>query len=72
MNMIEYRDCPMFTEHPDWPLCRAAKYTGSVCLCDALIDTDFDRDCPFYKTQEQYDADEARTVSDYDYQAKLG
>lgn len=72
MNMREYRDCPMFTEHPDWPLCRAAKYTGSVCLCDALIDTDFDCDCPFYKTQEQYDADEARTVSDYDYQAKLG
>lgn len=63
MNMHEYRDCPMFAEHPSWGLCRAARYTGSICFCTALNETDFGYDCPFYKTVDQYEADELRTIS---------
>ena len=58
----EYRDCPMFTAYPNKELCRAARFTGSICICDALIDTDFDYDCPFYKTKAQYYKDEMRTI----------
>ena len=72
MNMHEYRDCPMFTEHPDWEPCRAARFAGNICICDALNDTDFDRDCPFYKTVAQFEADEQRTKNKYDYQALSG
>lgn len=55
--------CNMHYLHPEWGLCRAAKYNGRKYWCDALNDTNFGKcDCPFYKTKGDYEFDQLQTA----------
>ena len=53
MSKLLKPECPEVYE--DKPLCRKARIRSSWVECTVLTDTNFgERECPFYKTQEQY------------------